>query len=381
MKIKFFITTTIPATLGFFKGNLAYLNEVFEVYAISSQKDELNELGRKEGIKTFFIPMRRPISLFYDIVSLFRFIKLFLVERPDIVHGNTPKASLLSMLSAKFSGVKVRIYMCHGLRYQGTTGIMRLLLMKMEKITCACATEVICVSKGVRNILIEDGICAKNKAVVIHHGSASGIDLDYFKIDSSLQNTDVREKLGISLTDFVFIFVGRIVKDKGVNELISSFEKLHSQINSVHLILVGSEEKDLNPISKKNRETIETHLNIHAVGRQIDIRPYLLSSDAFVLPSYREGFGMVLLEAGAMGLPCITTNISGCNEIVIQGENGEIIPPRDEKALYEKMKDWVVHKDKLAYMSSHARSFVENRFDKKTVWLKLLDEYNRLLTS
>ena len=156
MKKKFFITTTIPATLGFFKGNLAYLNEVFEVYAISSQKDELNELGRKEGIKTFFIPMRRPISLFYDIVSLFRFIKLFLVERPDIVHGNTPKASLLSMLSAKFSGVKVRIYMCHGLRYQGTTGIMRLLLMKMEKITCTCATEVICVSKGVRNILIED---------------------------------------------------------------------------------------------------------------------------------------------------------------------------------------------------------------------------------
>jgi len=381
VKKKFFITTTIPATLGFFKGNLAYLNEVFEVYAISSQKDELNELGRKEGIKTFFIPMRRPISLFYDIVSLFRFIKLFLVERPDIVHGNTPKASLLSMVSAKLSGVKVRIYMCHGLRYQGTTGIMRLLLMKMEKITCACATEVICVSKGVRNILIEDGICAKNKAVVIHHGSASGIDLDYFKIDSSLQNTDVREKLGISLTDFIFIFVGRIVKDKGVNELISSFEKLHSQINSVHLILVGSEEKDLNPISKKNRETIETHLNIHAVGRQIDIRPYLLSSDAFVLPSYREGFGMVLLEAGAMGLPCITTNISGCNEIVIHGENGEIIPPRDENALYEKMKDWVVHKDKLAYMSSHARSFVENRFDKKTVWLKLLDEYNRLLTS
>lgn len=381
MKKKFFITTTIPATLGFFKGNLAYLNEVFEVYAISSQKDELNELGRKEGIKTFFIPMRRPISLFYDIVSLFRFIKLFLVERPDIVHGNTPKASLLSMVSAKLSGVKVRIYMCHGLRYQGTIGIMRLLLMKMEKITCACATEVICVSKGVRDILIEDGICAKNKVVVIHHGSASGIDLDYFKIDSSLQNTDVREKLGISLTDFVFIFVGRIVKDKGVNELISSFEKLHSQINSVHLILVGSEEKDLNPISKKNRETIETHLNIHAVGRQIDIRPYLLSSDAFVLPSYREGFGMVLLEAGAMGLPCITTNISGCNEIVIQGENGEIIPPRDENALYEKMKDWVVHKDKLAYMSSHARSFVENRFDKKTVWLKLLDEYNRLLTS
>lgn len=380
MKKKFFITTTIPATLGFFKGNLAYLNEVFEVYAISSQKDELNELGRKEGIKTFFIPMRRPISLFYDIVSLFRFIKLFLVERPDIVHGNTPKASLLSMVSAKLSGVKVRIYMCHGLRYQGTTGIMRLLLMKMEKITCTYATEVICVSKGVRDIMIEDGICAKDKAVVIHHGSASGIDLDKFKIDSSLQNTDVRKKLGISPTDFVFIFVGRIVKDKGVNELISSFVKLHSQIHSVHLILVGTEERNLNPISNESRITIETHLNIHAVGRQSDIRPYLLSSDAFVLPSFREGFGMVLLEAGAMGLPCITTNISGCNEIVIHGENGEIIPPRDENALFEKMKEWINNPEKVAKMANNSRKLVEDRFDQKIVWSALLMEYKRLLT-
>lgn len=381
MKKKFFITTTIPATLGFFKGNLSYLNKTFDVYAISSQKDELNELGKEEGIKTFFIPMRRPISLFRDLVSLFSFIRLFMKERPDIVHGNTPKASFLSMLASRISGVKVRIYMCHGLRYQGTEGMMRILLKKMEKLTCSCATEVICVSKGVRETLIEDGICKKNKAVIIHHGSVAGIDMGKFLNDPSLHNSNFREKLDISPSDFVFIFIGRIVKDKGVNELIHAFVKLQAVRNNVHLILVGGEERQLNPISNESRKTIETHPNIHAVGIQSDIRPFLAISNALVLPSYREGFGMVLLEAAAMGLPCITTNISGCNEIVIKGENGDIIPPGDENALFEKMKEWVEHPEILTPMSDKARSLIEKRFEQKLVWGKLLEEYLRLIES
>lgn len=378
MKRKFFITTTIPATLVFFQGNLAFLNESFDVCAISSQKESLEMLGQREGIRTYCIPMCRPISLFHDIVSLFRFLSLFLKERPDIVHGNTPKASMLSMLAAKITGVKVRIYMCHGLRYQGTTGIMRWLLMMIEKITSACATEVICVSKGVKNIMIEDCICPKSKAIVIHHGSAGGIDLDRFKEDPS-KKSEIREKLGISPSDFVYLFVGRIVKDKGINELVNAFVKLQALKQFVHLILVGSEEGSLNPISDEIRKKIKKNKNIHAVGRQGDIRPYLLSSDAFILPSYREGFGMVLIEAGALGLPCITTDISGCNEIIISGENGEIIPPRDENALYEKMKEWVEHPEKPIAMALKARSLVESRFEQKVVWNGLLEEYKRLI--
>lgn len=378
MKKKFFITTTIPVTLVFFKGNLAYLNKTFDIRAISSQKEKLEKVGEEEGIKTYYIPMRRPISLFRDIICLFRFISLFLKEHPDIVHGNTPKASMLSMLAAKITGVKVRIYMCHGLRYQGTSGIMRWLLIQMEKLTCACATEVICVSKGVRETLVEDGICTKNKAVVIHHGSAAGIDLEKFKVDPS-QKSDIRKSLSISPSDFVFVFVGRIVKDKGINELVNAFVKLQTLSQTIHIILVGPEEGSLNPISDECRKHIETNKNIHVVGSQSDIRPYLLSSDAFVLPSYREGFGMVLIEAGALGLPSITTDISGCNEIIIQGENGEIIPPHDEKALYEKMKEWVEQPEKVALMASKARSLVESRFEQKVVWEALLLEYRRLL--
>jgi len=192
--------------------------------------------------------------------------------------------------------------MCHGLRYQGTAGQMRWLLMQMEKLSCACATEVICVSKGVRDTLIKHGLCEKNKAVVIHHGSAAGIDLERFNVNLT-DYADVRKELGISPTDFVFIFVGRIVKDKGMNELVNAFVKLQALKHSVHLIIIGKEEGDLNPISDETRKHIKTNKNIHALGQRNDIRPYLLSSNAFVLPSYREGFGMVLIEDGALGLP------------------------------------------------------------------------------
>ena len=378
MKKKFFITTTIPGTLNFFKGNLAYLNKTFDVYAISSQKEELEKIGKRESVRTYYIPMIRPISLLRDVFCLFQFIWLFLKERPDIVHGNTPKASMLSMVAAKLTGVKVRIYMCHGLRYQGTAGKMRWLLMQMEKLTCACATEVICVSKGVRDTLIKDGLCEINKAVVIHYGSAAGLDLERFNVNL-IDYTDVRKELEIAPTDFVFIFVGRIVKDKGVNELVNAFVKLQALKHSIHLILIGQEERDLNPISNESRKHIETNKNIHALGYQDDIRPYLLESNAFVFPSYREGFGMVLLEAGALGLPCITTDISGCNEIIIPGENGEIIPVRNENALYQKMKEWVNQPEKIAYMAEKARKLVENRFEQRVVWNALLEEYKRLL--
>lgn len=378
MKKKFFITTTIPLTFIFFKDNLAFLNETFDVVAISSEKENLEKVGESEGIKTFHIPMARSISIVKDIICLFKFIGLFLKERPAIVHGNTPKASMLSMIAAKLTGVKVRIYMCHGLRYEGTTGKLKWLLMQMEKLTCAASTKVICVGKGVRATLIKDGICKENKVVIIHHGSAAGIDLKKFDT-SIIKNDHVRNELDIPSSDFIFSFVGRIVKDKGINELVSAFVKLQTEKNSIHLILIGEEESDLNPISDESKVLISSNKNLHAVGWKKDIRPYLLSSNAFVLPSYREGFGMVLLEAGALGIPCITSNISGCNEIIIEGENGEIVPSQNENELHQKMKEWTENPNKLAYMSKQSRTLVENRFEQKAVWNALLSEYKRLM--
>lgn len=378
-KRKFYITTTIPATLGFFKDNLAFLKETFYVKAISSDKSQLKTIAEREGIAFHHIPMKREISIINDISGLLKFIVLYIREKPDIVHGNTPKAGLLSMLASKVAGVKIRIYMCHGLRYQGFSGKKRKLLMLMEKLTCLCAHEVICVSNGVRETLISDGLCNKSKAKVVHHGSAAGIDLNKFDPrNRDIDRKKVRNDLNISIDDFVFIFIGRIVNDKGVNELLSSFNRLQTVKKNTHLIIVGSEDRGLDPISEKSIQIINNLNNIHTVGRQNDIRPFLNASDTLVLPSYREGFGMVLIEAGAMGLPCITTDISGCNEIIINNVNGIIIPPKDEKKLYEAMLSFLNNPQEVDRLANNSRKMIVDRYEQHVVWDALLKEYKRL---
>lgn len=377
-KDKFFIVTTIPASLNFFKGQCVLLNQYFDVSVISSQKDKLELFGQSEGVKTHYIPMRRPISLFYDLISLFQFIFLFWGGRPKIVHGNTPKASLLSMIAAKLTGVPVRIYMCHGLRYQGSSGFMRKLLMSMERLSCLCATEVLCVSEGVRKTLIADKISDPKKCKVILFGSANGIDLNLFDPDK-VDICGLRTQMGIPNTDFVFLFVGRIVKDKGINELVGAFNRLSKKYTNISLLLVGAEEKNLNPISEDASFIIKQNPKIFALGRKEDVKPYMLLSDTFVLPSYREGFGMVLIEAGALGKPCITTDIIGCNEIIISNENGVIIPSKDEEALYRAMENFLLNPEEVRRMTENARPLIASRYDQKMVWGALLKEYKRII--
>lgn len=375
---KFFITTTIPTTLGFFKGNLRYLSEWFDVCAISSQAENLIAVGEREGVRTYCIPMVRPIALFKDFICLFKFILFFFKARPYVVHGNTPKASMLSMVSAWITRVPVRIYMCHGLRYQGTQGKMRKLLMLMEKLTCACATEVICVSNGVRDTFAKDGICPKSKSTVLGAGSATGLDIEHFNPDIVESNV-MRTELGLSEDDFVFIFVGRIVGDKGINEMVAAFNRLSEEYHHAHLVLIGNEELEQNPITEDSRNVIQSNKRIHAIGRRSDVRPYLKDADAFVFPSYREGFGMVLIEANAMGTPAISSDIIGCNEIIIEGENGTLIPSKDEESLYKTMKEWLLHTDDLRLMSCMCRKSIVERFDRNKVWKLYRDEYLRLI--
>ena len=375
---KFFITTTIPTTLNFFRGYLRFLSDRFNVCAISSKPEELQQIGEREGVSTHCIPMVRPIALLRDAVCLFKFIFFFLKERPYVVHGNTPKASMLSMVAAWVTRVPVRIYMCHGLRYQGTQGKMRKLLMWMEKLTCACATEVICVSNGVRDTFAADGICNLNKSVVIGAGSATGLDVEHFHPEVVEHNV-LRTELGLSQDDFVFIFVGRIVTDKGINELVSAFNRLSEEYPQTHLVLIGNEELEQNPITADSRSIIHSNKRIHAIGRRTDVRPYLKDADAFVFPSYREGFGMVLIEANAMGTPAISSDIIGCNEIILEGENGTLIPSKNEEALYVKMKEWVEHPEEVKRMSDSCRKSIVDRFNRTDVWKLYLNEYLRLV--
>ena len=367
MKPKFFITTTVAQTLSFFKGQPRQWNEKFDVCAISSEFDELKQFAEEEGIKYKYIPMKRKISLFADIASLFRWIWLLLKERPNIVHGNTPKAALLSMIAAWLTRRPVRIYMLHGLRYQTTQGRLRRVLLVIERLTCNCATHIICVSEGVRRKLEGDGLCKEGEATVIGYGTAGGIDTERFSTEAIKGLPLVREQLRIPSGDFVFCFVGRIVKEKGINELVTAFDRLSQENNNVNLLLVGPSEKNLDPIAKETDELIAKNKRIYAVGKQNDVRPWLIASNAFVLPSYREGVGMVLLEANAMGVPCIASDIIGCNDVVVDGVNGEFVASQNTEALYKKMREWIANPEKVAMMAATSRSHVLNHYEQSYV--------------
>ena len=375
-KNKLYISTTIPLTFIFFKGQPRLWKEVFDVCAISSEPDKLKQFADEEGIAYRYIPMKREISLFSDVVSLIKWILFLFTERPYIVHGNTPKASLISMVAAWITRRPVRVYMCHGLRYQGTEGSLRNLLQLMEKITCGCATHVVCVSKGVANVMINEGLCPKEKIRVVGYGSSGGVDIERYNPNAIVSN--IRSELNIPEDAFVFSFIGRIVKDKGINELVSAFDNINKNNPNIHLLLVGPVESMQNPVDESTYRIIEQNENIHAVGMQKDVRPYLKASDAFILPSYREGFGMVLVEAGAMGLPCITTDITGCNEIIVPGENGAIIEPRNMEALRYEMEKWVSNPDMVKIMASNARKMVSERYDSRMVREQYFEFYKSL---
>lgn len=378
MKKKFYIATTIPASLKFFKGQLSNWKVYFEICAISSDKERLQEVGEKEGVRTYYIPMKRRVSLFWDVWCLLKFIFLFVRERPYIVHGNTPKASLLSMVAAWITRRPIRIYMCHGLRYQTTKGLGRKVLTTMEKISCSCATEVICVSHGVKKILEEDKLCPANKSVVLGHGTAGGVDLKYFDRKLIEDTPSIRTTMGLPPDAFIFLFAGRVVKDKGVNELVEAFNRLSKENNNIYLIMIGNMESQLDPLNEKIIEIINNNDKIIALANQNDVRPFYRDSDALVLPTYREGIGMVLIEAGAMGLPSITTDIPGCNEVIIPGVNGDLVPAQDSEMLYQKMKEWISMPEKLKAYGKEGIKMMTERYDKRIVCENTLKEYLRL---
>ena len=370
-KPKFFITTTIGLTFIFFRGQPRLWKEMYDVCAISSGEDDLKAFCEAEGIRYKYMPLHREISFWSDVACLFRYLWLFIRERPYVVHGNTPKASMLSMTAAWLTRRPVRVYMCHGLRYQSAEGGMQRLLMWFEKLSCACATEVLCVSQGVRKQLVADGLCAAHKAKVVGYGTAGGVDTGHFSRQAQFPAA------GLNLPEgaFVFTFVGRIVRDKGIGELVAAFRRLYECHPDVYLLLVGDKEQTLSPLDPSTLETMQENSHIIQSGFQKDIRPFLAMSDAFVLPSYREGVGQVLLEAGCMDVPCIATDIIGCNEVIIPGVNGDLVPSHDEEALYLKMKEWAEHPEYLRKMAASCRESIVSRFARERVWQAYWTEY------
>jgi len=375
-KIKIVRTATVSISMKFFlKGQLNFLSTYFDVLAASSDEDYiLEDFGRRENIRTVSVPMKRKISVVHDLGSLITLIRLFLKERPTIVHSMTPKSGLLSMLAAKIVGVPVRMHTFTGLIFPERTGLLRLLLITMDRLLCWSATSVYPEGQGVLNDLRNYKITNK-PLKVIANGNINGIDLKYFHPNEVAQSTVVEwlVKLGIKERDFVWVYVGRLVGDKGINELVSAFSELPFDSK---LLLVGSYENDLDPLKRETLKLIADLDSIISVGFQEDIRPFLAMSSCFVFPSYREGFPNVVLQAGSFNLPCIVTDINGSNEIIIDGQNGLIHESKDAEQLKNAMIR-IFSDDSLRYrLSKNARELVVEKFSQEYVWEELFQEYN-----
>lgn len=373
-KKKFIFVTTVPLSLGFFIGQYQLLGRDFDVTVVSSCRKALEAFGKSQGVKTHWIPMEREISIIKDIYGLICFIIYFILVRPYIVHGNTPKGGLLSMVAAWIARVPVRIYMCHGLRYQGCSGFKRRLLMFMERLSCHCATDIICVSRGVKTILMKDRIC-KGEPVVIWNGSASGIDTEKFNPMRLSDREGLRQHYGIQKDNFTLGFIGRLVKDKGIDELIEAFGVLSIRHPEMRLLLVGSLETAGNSVSDVTLAAIREKKSIIACGQQTDIPKYLSIIDLFIFPSYREGFGLSLMEAAAMGVPSVATDITGCNEIVIDGVNGLLVKPRSSDAIVEAVENLFSNRNLLDSMRKKCRKTIVARYERDKLCEMYRDYY------
>ncbi|MDW9382517.1 glycosyltransferase family 4 protein [Chryseobacterium sp. JV558] len=359
------------------------MSEHFDVIGVSSPGKELDEVKKDEEIDVIAIDMSRKITPLKDIKSLWSTYRFLRKEKPQIVHTHTPKAGIVGMLAARMAGVPHRLHTVAGLPLMEVTGMKRQVLDIVEKLTYASATQVYPNSKGLSDYIIENKYTNKYKLKVIGNGSSNGIDTSFFSPEqvSEDQKTLLKEQLKIKDTDFVFVFVGRLVGDKGINELIKAFSVLNKQENQQHskLLLVGPLEQELDPLYPETLNEIENNPDIVSVGFQKDVRPYFAISDALVFPSYREGFPNVVMQAGAMELPSIVSDINGCNEIIVENENGVIVPVKDSESLREEMEKMILDKDYYQTLKMNARPMIEDRFEQSVIWNAILSEYNKLI--
>lgn len=371
-------SVTASRSVGFFLDSIPELKQKgYEVVSVSSFGPELNRL-REMGVKVIEVPMERRMSPIKDLRALFVLIKVFCREKPCMVHSMTPKAGLLCMLAACLTGVPYRLHTFTGLVWPTATGLSRKILMVTDWLTCVCATHVIPEGQGVLCDLQK--YITKKPMKVLGCGNVRGVDMVRF----SLRPEVVAQSMTLKKKNlFTFIFVGRIVGDKGINELVWAFTKLHEKYVNIRLFLVGSYEANLDPLKPESLEYININSAIEVVGPKYgdNLLAYYVASNCFVLPSYREGFPNTVLEAGALSLPSIVTDINGSREIIEHGTNGIIIPSKDAAALYNAMEKMVLNKEDAQKLASNARSMIELRFEQSFVRECLYDFYDEIMNS
>jgi glycosyltransferase involved in cell wall biosynthesis len=375
-KLTFVVTASV--SVGFFYGQAAYMvSSGWDVDFVSSPGPELYAM-RAEGARPWAVPMEREIAPLKDIVSLWRLWQLFRRSRPNLVVAGTPKAGLLGTLAARLAGVPYVVYTVHGLRLETALGWKRKLLIIAERVSCRCAHRVHCVSPSLRVRAIGLGLVKPDKAVVVGPGTCCGIDADRFhaSLDSRQKASDLRDKLGFHENAPVIGFVGRFTRDKGIPELYQAFTAVRERYSNLRLLLVGDFEAG-DPIAVDLRRAIEGDREVVRTGFVSDVALYYHLMDICVLPTYREGFPGVPLEAQAAGIPVVTTHATGAIDSVLDRQTGFIVPVGDVNALSAAIDRLLGDPSLRKRMGEAGRNWVEAVFRQEIVWAAYAQAYKQ----
>ncbi len=379
-KEKLVICTTVPDTLLYIlNGQPKYLKKYFDVVIITSYSGYNRNFFELENVTVYNVAFKRDINLLYDIVALFQMILLLCKVKPQIIHSYTPKAGLISMVSAWILRIPIRIHTFTGLLFPYQIGFKKLLLIVIDRLICFCSTKIIPEGQGVKNDLISFGITNK-RLDIIGNGNISGIDIVHFSTNS-VDYTVSLEKLGICsdliCDKFVYCFIGRLNFDKGLSELYQAFVTLPE---NTFLLIAGDLDKEGNSIQIDLHTKMKNHSRIILLGFVSDVRLVLKLANVLVLPSYREGFPNVLLQSLSMNVPAIATNINGCNEIIIDNYNGWLVEPKSAKDLANKMSFVLkIDKNNFDKIKENSRESISSRFEQSEYRKLLVKMYKNLI--
>lgn len=374
--------TTVPESLAFMTGQVGYMKaRGFEIVGLSSPGELLTRFAEREGVPVHAVEMPRRITPWRDVLAVLKLVRVLCRIRPQIVHAHTPKGGLLGMLSAWIVRIPVRVYHMRGLPFTTATGWRRRLLMWSERISCRLADQVLCVSSSIRQLAVDSRLCRPEKIAVLAHGSGNGVDAAQRFNDSNISPSlreETRRRCNIPPDALVLGFIGRVVRDKGIIELAGAWKELRKEFPDLHLLLVGPHELQ-DPIPAEIDRTLHSDPRVHFLGEVSNIPPLYAVMDVLALPTYREGFPNVLLEAAGMKVPVVATRVPGCSDAVQDGVTGILVPPCDAALLGAAVRTYLHDGELRRRHGAAARDWVLQEFRPERIWQAIYEEYLELL--
>jgi len=365
-------------SLGFLRGQARFMAEAgFEVHVVTAPGEGQAEFAAREGATVHSAELRRSVAPVADLVALWQLWRLMRKLRPAIVHSHTPKGGMLGMLAATLSGVPQRFFHLRGLAYESRQGLGRRVLLASDWLSCTLAQRVFAVSESIRRQAVADGLCRADKIEVLAGGSGNGVDATgRFTPADEDARAQARQALGLPREGLVVGFVGRLAVDKGLGELVGAWELLQPAHPSAHLLIVG-EQDERDGLSQELLAKLKALPAVTCAGHLPRPELAYAAMDLVALPTYREGFPNVALEAAAMALPLVATEVSGCVDAVLPEQTGLLVPPRDAQALARGLERYLTSAELRLAHGRAARERVLAWFRQEVIWRELLARYER----